>query len=78
MDAGSILRKLRLKNGLTLQEVVDMARGQIDKTTLSRVERNERGVSLKTAFLLSQVYGEDFETLARRILQLQGVKSAKK
>ncbi|MFH1537725.1 MAG: helix-turn-helix transcriptional regulator [bacterium] len=74
MDTGKYLRKMRKQRGLSLGEVVEKSKNQIDKTTLSRIERNERGVSLTAAYLLSKIYGEDFEDFSRKILQLRGVK----
>ena len=78
MDTGKFLRKLRSDKGLSLDEVVERAKNQIDKTTLSRIERNERGVSLTAAFLLSKIYDEDFEAFSRKILQLKGVSLPRK
>lgn len=72
--AGTYLRKLRLKHGMSLDDIVERSRGQIDKTTLSRTENNQRRVSLKMAFLLSEIYGEPFEPFARKIMKLQGLK----
>ena len=77
MDSGTYLRKLRLKHKLSLDDVVELSCNQIDKTTLSRVERNERGVSLRNAFFLSKIYSEDFKIFAGTILKLQGIKSVK-
>ncbi|MEW6200770.1 MAG: helix-turn-helix transcriptional regulator [bacterium] len=78
MDAGTYLKSLRKKHRMSLDEVVELSGNQIDKTTLSRVERNERGVSLKNAYLLSKIYKVDFKTLSEKILRLQGVKSVKR
>lgn len=78
MDTGTYLRKLRVQKGLSLGDVVEKSLDQVDKTTLSRVERNERGVSLATAYLLAKIYGEDFETFAKKLLSLKGIKPPKK
>lgn len=72
------MRKMRIQRGLSLGDVVEKSKNQIDKTTLSRVERNERGVSLTAAYLLSKIYGEDFETFARKILLLRDVRLPRK
>ncbi len=68
MDFGTYLRKEREKAGLSLRQVVLMTNNETDKTTLSRIEMNERGISLKLAYLLSKVYGVDFETLTKKAI----------
>ncbi len=68
MDFGTYLRKQRETAGLSLRHVVLMTNNETDKTTLSRVEQNERTISLKLAYLLAQVYGVDFETLAKKAI----------
>ncbi|MFA6566681.1 MAG: helix-turn-helix transcriptional regulator [Victivallales bacterium] len=66
MTVGTYLRNLREQNGYTMQNIVDMVDGQIDKTTISRVENDERKPSLLTAYLLSQLYDLDMKDIAIR------------
>ncbi len=63
MAMGAALRKLRENQGLSIREVVAASDGVLDKTTLSRIERDERGLSLKAAYLFSQIYNIGMEEL---------------
>lgn len=65
MDLGSHLKKLRLKSGLTIREVVAMTGEELDKTTVSRIERNERKLSFKAAYYFSEIYGVPMNELAK-------------
>lgn len=66
--ADSYLKKLRLEKGLTIREVVLMTDEEIDKTTVSRIERGERKISLKAAYYFSEIYGVSLEDLAKKEL----------
>ncbi len=68
MDFGAYVRKLRETAGLTIRDVVAMTGEEIDKTTVSRIERNERKISLKAAYYFSKIYGVDLEELAKKSL----------
>ena len=63
------MRKLRLQQGLSIRDVVSASEDMLDKTTLSRIERDERGLSLKAAYCLSRIYNVDMETLAQIVLK---------
>jgi transcriptional regulator with XRE-family HTH domain len=63
MAIGAKLRELREKQGLSIREVVTASGGALDKTTLSRIERDERGLSLKAAYLFSQIYNISMDEL---------------
>ncbi|MFA6448968.1 MAG: helix-turn-helix transcriptional regulator [bacterium] len=56
MTVGTYFKKLREENGYTMQNVVDMVDGQIDKTQISRLENDERKPSLLMALLFSELY----------------------
>ena len=49
MSVGTELRKLRLQQGRSIREVAKASGDMLDKTTISRIERDERGLSLKAA-----------------------------
>ncbi|MFA6451320.1 MAG: helix-turn-helix transcriptional regulator [bacterium] len=66
MTVGTYLRKIRQENGYSLQDVVDMIDGQIDKTTISRMENDERKPSLLMALLFSQLYDIEIKDIAIR------------
>jgi len=66
MNAGAYLKDLRKKKGLTIREVVLMTGSEIDKTTISRIERSERKISLKAAFYFSQIYDVPMEEVAKK------------
>lgn len=68
MDLGKYLKGLRLKKGYTIRQVVLMTGNEVDKTTISRLERNERTLMLKAAYLLSKIYSVDFEVLTVKAL----------
>jgi transcriptional regulator with XRE-family HTH domain len=68
MDFGAYLRKLREKADYTIRDVVEMCGNGLDKTTISRIERNERRMSLAAAFYFSELYDVDIKTLAKKAL----------
>jgi len=82
MTAGEFLKKQRLKHDLTIRDVVLMTGSEIDKTTISRIERGERKISLKAAFYFSQIYGITMDEIAKRVLgskaRIKKVKIVKK
>lgn len=63
MGAGAEIKKLRQQRGLTLKEVIKASDGLLDKTTVSRIERDERGISLKAAYAFAKVFDIRMETL---------------
>ena len=63
MSVGRELKKLRVQRELTINEVVKASCGMLDKTTVSRIERDERGLSLKAAYCFSKTYNIGMETL---------------
>ena len=65
MDVGSYLKKMRQKAGLTIREVVAMTGDELDKTTVSRIERNERKLSFKSAYYFSEIYKVPLSDIAR-------------
>jgi transcriptional regulator with XRE-family HTH domain len=68
MAIGSYLKGLRKKAGYTIRDVVEMTCDEIDKTTISRIERDERGLSFKAAFYFSEIYGIDLNEMAKKML----------
>jgi transcriptional regulator with XRE-family HTH domain len=60
---GAQIKKLRKQRGFTLSDVVRASNGLLDKTTVSRIERDERGLSLKAAYAYSRVFNIGMETL---------------
>lgn len=63
MSLGKYLKKIRKQSGLTIKQIVHMSEGILDKTTISRIERDERGLSLKAAYILSKIYKIDIYEL---------------
>ena len=63
MSLGKEIKKLRKQRGLTIREVVKASEGNLDKTTISRIERDERGLSFKAAYCFSKIYDIRMETL---------------
>lgn len=68
MDFGKFIKSQRINEGLTMRDVGKMSGGVMDKTTISRIERNERGLTLKAAFFFSEIYGIDIKTLAKKFM----------
>ncbi len=64
MTLGEYLRMVRHQKRLTLQEVESVSKGILDKTTVSRIERDDRRVSFRAACAFSKVYGISLDTLA--------------
>ncbi len=60
MKIGAYLKGLREKAGLTIRDVVAM--------TGEGIERDERGLSLKAAYYLSEIYGVDIQEIAVKML----------
>lgn len=75
MSTIKYLKEVRIKKGLTINEVVEMSGGKVDKTSISRIERDERGISMKIAYYLSKVYGISIDDIA---VQVYGKASIKK
>jgi transcriptional regulator with XRE-family HTH domain len=74
---GTYLRSVREKLGLVVEDVVAQSNGQLSKSMMSRVETNERKLSLKYAYLLSEIYGIDLKELCVKDMRNQGVKIKK-
>ncbi len=53
---------------MTIRDVVAMTGEEIDKTTISRIERDERKISLKAAFYFSKIYELPMEEIAKKAL----------
>jgi len=64
LTTGKELKKIRTNQGLSIRDVVMASDRILDKTTLSRIERDERGLSLKAAYCLSKIYNINIESLA--------------
>ncbi len=63
MTIGQYLKQIRTQRGLTIRDVADKSGGHLDKTTISRIERDERGISLKAAYALSRIYSIGMDEL---------------
>jgi transcriptional regulator with XRE-family HTH domain len=63
MSVGESLKTLRKKAGYTIKEVSLMSGEVIDRTTISKIENDERTPSLKALYMLSQVYKVDMREL---------------
>jgi transcriptional regulator with XRE-family HTH domain len=68
MDFGKYIRNQRLKHAFTIRDIVEMSGDSLDKTTISRIERNERKVSLKAAYVFSELYDIDLKAMAKKAL----------
>lgn len=65
---GKFLKDLRMSKGLTMNEVVLMTGNEIEKTTISRIENDERNISFKAAYYFSAIYGVSLEEIAKKEL----------
>ena len=68
MKVGTYLKEMRGQSGLSLRQVVMMSAGMLDKTTVSRVEKNERVPSLRAAYAFSRIYRIRMENIAELAL----------
>lgn len=66
IKAGKFLKTQRIKAGMTIGEASAMTGGNVNKTSLCRIERGERSISLKVAYYLSKLYGVDMEKIAEK------------
>lgn len=56
MKIGAYLRQIRKEKGFSIRNVVIRSRGLLDKTTVSRIERGERSLSIRALYAFSQIY----------------------
>ena len=68
MSLGQYLKRLRQQNGLTINEVVEQSEKLLDKTTVSRIERDERGVSLRAAYAFAKIYNVRMDEICEYVL----------
>lgn len=71
MSLGLYLKSIREQNGLTIKQVVALSEGMLDKTTISRIERDERGLSIKAAYALAKIYHADISEICELSLGLK-------
>ncbi len=69
LSLGKYLKEMRKQSGLTIKQIVNMSEGILDKTTISRIERNERGLSLKAAYAFSKTYNIDIMELTEYAIE---------
>jgi len=69
MSLGRYLKKLRKQNGFTINQVVEQSGGLLDKTTVSRIERDERGISLRAAYAFSMIYNVNLKDMCEYVLE---------
>jgi len=69
MPVGRELCKIRKQRGLSIREVVRASDGMLDKTTVSRIEHEERGLSLRAAYCFAKIYGVSMESIAELALK---------
>jgi transcriptional regulator with XRE-family HTH domain len=67
MTCGEYLKSLRKNHGLTIYDVMRMSGGKVDKTTISRIERDERKPALLAAYVFSEVYGVDMKEIVYKL-----------
>lgn len=68
MSVGDYIRELRSQSGLSLRQVVLMSDEMLDKTTVSRIEKNARVPSLRAAYAFSRIYRVKMENIAELAL----------
>jgi DNA phosphorothioation-dependent restriction protein DptG len=71
---GEYLKKIRLKQGLTYEDVIEASSGALVQSTISRIENGKRKLSVRYALYLSEIYKIDLKELAEKDIRLQGVK----
>ncbi|MEW6200409.1 MAG: helix-turn-helix transcriptional regulator [bacterium] len=68
MTIGEYLKKLRQQRGYSIRQVVIKSSNTLDKTTISRVEHDQRKLSLKTAYYLAKIYGVTVLDLVEKVV----------
>ena len=56
LTTGKFLRNIRSQKGMSMRQVMDRSEGMLDKTTISRIENDDRKLSLKAAYAFSRIY----------------------
>lgn len=64
MKLGEYMRNMRMQNGYSLRDVVQKSKGMLDKTTISRIEKNSRTPSLRAVYALSKIYRVKMDDVA--------------
>ena len=75
MDLGEHIRTLRKKQGLPLRKLA--AKLDIDTSTLSKIERNERPISIEMVKVLSEELKVDYKELQIEIIKFKVLKDFK-
>jgi transcriptional regulator with XRE-family HTH domain len=71
---GEYLKTIRLKQGMTYEDVIEASNGALVQSTLSRIENGKRKLSVRYALYLSEIYGVDLKEIVEKDMRLQGVK----
>lgn len=66
MDIGGYLKNLREQKDLSMRQVMIRSKGLLDKTTISRIEKNKRRLSMRAAYAFSKIYGTPLDDIAER------------
>ncbi|MFA6566689.1 MAG: helix-turn-helix transcriptional regulator [Victivallales bacterium] len=69
MTTGEYLKDIRMRSGFSIRDVVERSNSYLDKTTISRIERNERGISFRAAFIFSRIYQVDMIVIAEKTFE---------
>lgn len=64
MTTGEYLRNLREQKDLSMRQVMIRSQGLLDKTTISRIEKNQRRVSMRAAYAFARIYEVPLEEIA--------------
>lgn len=75
---GEYLKKTRLKQGMTYEDVIEASSGALVQSTLSRIENGKRKLSVRYALYLSEIYGIELKELVQKDMRLQGVKLSRR
>ena len=71
VNSGEYLKNLRIQKDLTVKEVIRRSKGALDKSVISRVEKNKRGISLRSAYYMAKIYQVPLEEIAEAMLGLK-------
>jgi transcriptional regulator with XRE-family HTH domain len=69
MTTGELLKELRKQSGLSIREIVERSNGLLDKTAISRIEKGQRGVSFRSAYIFSRIYDVDIKVIAGKTFE---------
>ena len=71
VTTGDYLKSLRNQKRMSMSHVSELSYDLLDKTAISRIEKNVRNVSLRSAYAFAKIYQVSMEDIAEMALDLK-------